>query len=124
MLRPFFFNVTIEFNGKNLIASLGQPNFTARQPNVGQLRLPTVNEFLLEDAVFVKNAVAHTVVALSCKTVKIASGKSNLLMNVTSGYHYHTVFADSVQLLDVIQEKLWEKGFLASLQEHEPVEFN
>ena len=55
---------------------------------------------------------------------KIASGKSNLLMNVTSGYHYHTVFADSVQLLDIIQEKLWEKGFLASLQEHEPVEFN
>jgi len=57
-------------------------------------------------------------------TEKIASGKSNLLMNVTSGYHYHTVFADSVQLLDIIQEKLWEKGFLASLQEHEPVEFN
>ena len=55
---------------------------------------------------------------------KIASGKSNLLMNVTSGYHYHTVFADSVQLLDIIQEKLWEKGVLASLQEHEPVEFN
>lgn len=54
----------------------------------------------------------------------IASGKSTLLMNVTSGYHYHTVFADSVQLLDIIQEKLWEKGFLASLQEHEPVEFN
>lgn len=55
---------------------------------------------------------------------KIKSGKSNLLMGVTSGYHYHTVFADSVQLLDIIQEKLWEKGFLASLQEHEPVQFN
>lgn len=55
---------------------------------------------------------------------KIASGKSNLLLNVTSGYHYHTVFADSVQLLDIIQEKLWEKGFLATLQDHEPVDFN
>lgn len=57
-------------------------------------------------------------------TEKIASGKSSLLMNVTSGYHYHTVFADSVQLLDLIQEKLDEKGFLAGLQDYEPVEFN
>ncbi|MDO4486576.1 MAG: transcription repressor NadR [Bacillota bacterium] len=55
---------------------------------------------------------------------KIASGKSNLLMNVTSGYHYHTVFADSEQLLDIIQEKLKEKGFLARLQDYEPVEFS
>lgn len=55
---------------------------------------------------------------------KIASGKSNLLMNVTSGYHYHTVFADNAQLLDIIQEKLWEKGFLAKLQDHEPVKFS
>lgn len=54
---------------------------------------------------------------------KIASGKSSLLMNVTSGYHYHTVFADSVQLLDIIQEKLDQKGFLAKLQDYEPVEF-
>ncbi len=57
-------------------------------------------------------------------TEKIASGKSSLLMNVTSGYHYHTVFADSVQLLDLIQEKLDEKGFLAGLQDYEPVEFH
>ena len=56
-------------------------------------------------------------------TEKIDSGKSNLLMNVTSGYHYHTVFADSVQLLDIIQEKLDQKGFLAGLQDYEPVEF-
>ena len=54
---------------------------------------------------------------------KIATGKSNLLMGVTSGYHYHTVFADNVHLLDIIQEKLQQKGFLASLQDHEPVEF-
>lgn len=54
---------------------------------------------------------------------KIASGKSSLLMNITSGYHYHTVFADSIQLLDIIQEKLEQKGFLAELQDYEPVEF-
>ena len=55
---------------------------------------------------------------------KIKSGKSNLLMNVTSGYHYHTVMADSEQLLDIIQDKLREKGFLARLQDYEPVEFS
>ena len=55
---------------------------------------------------------------------KIKSGKSNLLMNVTSGYHYHTVMADSEQLLDIIQEKLREMGFLARLQDYEPVEFS
>ena len=55
---------------------------------------------------------------------KIKSGKSNLLMNVTSGYHYHTVMADSEQLLDIIQDKLRKKGFLARLQYYEPVEFS
>ena len=54
---------------------------------------------------------------------KIKSGKSNLLMDVTSGYHYHTVLADSEPLLDIIQERLAMKGFLAKLQEHEPVKF-
>ena len=55
---------------------------------------------------------------------KIKSGKSNLLMNVTSGYHYHTVMADSEQLLDIIQDKLRKKGFLARLQDYEPVDFS
>lgn len=53
----------------------------------------------------------------------IRSGKSVPLLRVTSGYHYHTVLADSEQLLDVIQEKLAQRGFLASLQDYEPVEF-
>lgn len=54
---------------------------------------------------------------------EIKSGKSTLLMNVTSGYHYHTVEADSKENLDVIQEMLWEKGYLAKLQDYEPVDF-
>ena len=53
----------------------------------------------------------------------ILSGKSSLLKNVTSGYHYHTVIASSEAVLDVIQEKLEEKGFLASLTDYEPVDF-
>ncbi|MDD3186568.1 MAG: transcription repressor NadR [Anaerostipes sp.] len=54
---------------------------------------------------------------------EIDNGKSNLLKNVTSGYHYHTVTAENEELLDMIQEKLEELGFLAKLQDYEPVDF-
>ncbi len=52
----------------------------------------------------------------------IASGKSSLLKNVTSGYHYHTVMTEKKETLDLIEEKLKEYGFLAQLQEYEPDE--
>lgn len=54
---------------------------------------------------------------------KIKSGKSKLLKNTTSGYHYHTVTAASEKILDVIQEELRREGFLAKLQDYEPVDF-
>jgi hypothetical protein len=54
---------------------------------------------------------------------EIKGGKSSLLKNVTSGYHYHTVRAESEEILDVIQEKLKEIGFLARLSDYEPVDF-
>ena len=41
-----------------------------------------------------------------------------LLMN-----HYHTVHADNEEILDEIQEELQKAGFLAQLQEYEPVDF-
>ncbi len=53
----------------------------------------------------------------------ITSGKSSLLKNVTSGYHYHTVTAESAEILDLIQEQLQERGFLAQLQDYEPIDF-
>ena len=53
----------------------------------------------------------------------IRSGKSSLLKNVTSGFHYHTIVADSEELLDMIQEELSKRGFLAKLQDYEPVNF-
>lgn len=52
----------------------------------------------------------------------IRSGKSSLLKNVTSGYHYHTVTADSEKTLELIEQKLFENDFLAPLQEYEPNE--
>lgn len=56
-------------------------------------------------------------------TRELISGKSTLLKNVTSGYHYHTVAADTMEQLDFIQEQLWERGYLAKLQDYEPVDF-
>ncbi|KAI4451757.1 putative transcription repressor NiaR [Eubacterium plexicaudatum ASF492] len=53
----------------------------------------------------------------------IRSGKSRLLKNTTSGYHYHTIFADDEQTLDVIQAELAKRGMLAPLQDDEPVDF-
>lgn len=53
----------------------------------------------------------------------IRSGMSSLLKNVTSGYHYHTIAAESEEVLEVILKRLQQMGFLASLQEYEPVDF-
>jgi len=45
----------------------------------------------------------------------IKSGKSTELMNITSGYHYHTVRADSEESLDTIEKMLKEKKYIAPL---------
>ena len=50
-------------------------------------------------------------------------GKSISLMTVTSGYHYHTICAETDERLDEIQDALSKLGYLAKLQEYEPVEF-
>lgn len=42
----------------------------------------------------------------------IHSGKSSPLKNVTSGYHYHMVSADSEETLDLIEKMLREKQIL------------
>lgn len=51
------------------------------------------------------------------------TGKSAPLKNLTSGYHYHTVAAESEEILDAIQNRLSEEGFLAQLKDYEPVDF-
>ncbi len=43
----------------------------------------------------------------------VRTGKSTELMNITGGYHYHTVRADSVAVLDKIGEALQEKNYIA-----------
>lgn len=42
----------------------------------------------------------------------LSTGSSSLLKNVTGGYHYHTIEAESEEILDDIQNELAEKSFL------------
>lgn len=53
----------------------------------------------------------------------IKGGVSVPLEQITSEYHYHTVTADSVEILDEIQKQLQEKGYLVALRDYEPVDF-
>ena len=43
----------------------------------------------------------------------VRTGKSTELMNITGGYHYHTVRAESESILDKIGETLKVKGYIA-----------
>ena len=43
----------------------------------------------------------------------VRSGKSTELMNITGGYHYHTVRAEREEILDRIEYALNSKGFSA-----------
>ena len=44
----------------------------------------------------------------------VRSGKSTELMNITGGYHYHTVTADSDGVFDAIESALKQKGFIVA----------
>ena len=49
----------------------------------------------------------------------IDSGKSSPLKNITSGYHYHTVKADSRETLELVEKMLAKKNFLLPMDEWE-----
>ncbi len=50
---------------------------------------------------------------------KIKTGKSSSLLNVTSGYHFHKISAESVEILDEIEDALNEIGMLAEILPYE-----
>ena len=54
---------------------------------------------------------------------QLKSGVSKSLKNITDGYHYHTMTAETEEILDLIQQALQERGFLAKLRDYEPVDF-
>lgn len=43
---------------------------------------------------------------------ELKSGKSSPLKNITEDAHFHTIEADSTEILDEVEKKLEEKGFL------------
>jgi transcriptional regulator of NAD metabolism len=55
---------------------------------------------------------------------EIKNSKSSPLKNITSGYHYHTISAENMKILDNIEDELRKLGFLAELRDYEPVDFN
>lgn len=51
----------------------------------------------------------------------LKSGVSTPLKNVTNGYHYHTIEADSENLLDEIENALIEKKYLVESLNKKPI---
>lgn len=49
----------------------------------------------------------------------LKQSKSSLLSNTTSGYHFHTIEAESEDILDEIEETLKEKHFLVDFLDYE-----
>lgn len=49
----------------------------------------------------------------------LKTGKSALLLNVTSGYHFHRITAENETVLDEIEAALGEKHFLAEFLPYE-----
>ena len=49
----------------------------------------------------------------------LKQSKSSLLSNTTSGYHFHTIEAESEDILDEIEEALKEKHFLVDFLDYE-----
>ena len=87
-----------------------------------ELSLIVDNGGVVKD-VFVYHKVYGVIRADMNIRTRLSSGSSSLLKNVTGGYHYHTIEAESEEILDDIQNELAEKGFLAKLQDYEPVDF-
>ena len=59
------------------------------------------------------NIFSHTHIDKFMEGVR--TGKSTELMNITGGYHYHTVRAESEEILDKIEKALNDKGFIAPI---------
>lgn len=52
----------------------------------------------------------------------LETGKSTPLLNVTSGYHFHKISAETEEILDEIEAALREKKYLAELLPYEMTE--
>ena len=76
VVLPALVDVTVEANLNSLVMYGNKPSAAARKPVVGKLGLPAVNDFLLEDTVFIKDRIACCGIIAGSQTVHIASCKS------------------------------------------------
>ena len=115
VVMPLLFNVAVEVHLNGAFVDLLHPDLAARKPEVRQLRLPTRNELLAENTVFIAQGIAHGRVALCCKAVKEAGGKTAeaavakagvrlLFVKVIELYeHFGKCFAEAVLETEVKQ---------------------
>lgn len=52
----------------------------------------------------------------------IKTSKSTPLSNITSGYHFHTISAESEQILDEIENELQKKNYIVELMDYESID--
>ena len=76
LIVPGIVNFALKADFQRAFFVRHKPHVAAGQPEIGQLRLPAVDQFLFENTRFVKNRIAARGVALRCKAVKVAGGKS------------------------------------------------
>ena len=72
-----------------------------------------------EESAVVLSGFRFSVVAVAKFMKKLENSQSSLLGNATNGYHYHLIEAPSEEILDNIEQKLDETGFLVPWQEWE-----
>ena len=69
VFRPDLADISVEPDAERLIRTLNQPDVSAGQPDIRQLRLPSVYDFLLKQAILVQDRIAHRRVALRCQRI-------------------------------------------------------
>ena len=70
LIVPVFFDVAAKVDLYALLRHLLQPNFSTRQPEVRQLRLPAVDQFLAEDAIFIAERIPHRGIPLCGQAIQ------------------------------------------------------
>ena len=70
LIVPVFFDVAAKVDLHALLRHLLQPNFSTRQPEVRQLRLPAVDQFLAEDAIFIAERIPHRGIPLCGQAIQ------------------------------------------------------
>ena len=76
LVLPRVYNLALKANLNCAFLVRYKPHLTAGKPEIRQLGLPAVNKLLLKNSCLIENRITSCGVALSCKAVKVAGGKS------------------------------------------------